>query len=290
MLGEEHSPSNVERCRLCEGNAARRFRATIFNELPVWYFKCTSCGSLQIERPHWLSRAYGGGNLSALDTGAAQRTLDNFVVASVVKIILRSNVVLDFGGGDGLLCRLLRDYGVECLVEDRYATATYAPGFANKLDEAPDLVLAFEVIEHFADPAKELPAVFERGARALLVSTQIFGDEDENWWYLARESGQHVFFYSYDALKFICNKWGYRVRFVGPYLLFTRQNSLSLREKILLKLVMRLKVFRFLKPALLMRRTPGVWKDHLQMKAAYQKSSTVQSTSRDQGPSAKSGE
>jgi len=58
------------------------------------------------------------------------------------------------GIGDGLLCRLLRDYNVNCYVKDKYAVATYGQGFSELDFATPNLLLAFEVLEHFAAPAR----------------------------------------------------------------------------------------------------------------------------------------
>ena len=102
---------------------------------------------MQTERPYWMQEAYST-NLSILDTGAGQRNLLNLAATYAVCGLLRANNVIDFGGGDGLLCRLLRDYEVNCFVSDKYAAATYARAFVTPDFDRPDILLAFEVFEH----------------------------------------------------------------------------------------------------------------------------------------------
>jgi hypothetical protein len=56
--------------------------------------------------------------LSYLDTGRAQRNLSDLAVCFFVSKLYKLKNIIDFGGGDGLLCRFLRDYGLNCFVKD----------------------------------------------------------------------------------------------------------------------------------------------------------------------------
>ena len=139
-------------CRLCGGQTTSLFRLCGFEEIELSYSKCVKCGSLQTQQPTWLKRAYTQSNLAISDTGAAQRVLVNhaFVLAAAKVFGLRT--VLDFGGGDGLLCRLLRDRGFEAYTLDDYAKPTYARLFESDLWREYDLITAFEVLEHMENP------------------------------------------------------------------------------------------------------------------------------------------
>ena len=53
--------------------------------------------------------------------------------------------VLDWGGGDGLLVRLLRDAGLDAYHHDRYADNLYAAGFEGDPTKRYSMVTAFEV-------------------------------------------------------------------------------------------------------------------------------------------------
>jgi Methyltransferase domain len=68
---------------------------------------------------------------------------------------------LDFGGGDGLLCRLLRDRGIAAETMDEYADPAYARGHQGDLSKKYDLITASEVFEHLPDPAATLGKLFQ---------------------------------------------------------------------------------------------------------------------------------
>ncbi len=249
-------------CRLCGGLTRERFRLTLLGRHPVSYFACAACGSLQTETPHWLDEAYASGNLSPLDTGAAQRCIDNQAVCVALARWLGLRNVVEFGGGDGLLCRLLRDHGLNGYSTDRHARPVYAQGFSTPDFESPDLVLAFEVVEHFADTRSELQALFAGRPRAVLISTDIYWDQGADWWYLSPETGQHVFFYSRKALRDFGASQGYRLVSGGAYSLFLREGSFSAARARVARLLLKPRL-RTVEKAWLLTRTPtGIWQDH----------------------------
>ena len=184
------------------------------------------CGSLQTEQPYWLEQAYSS-NLSNLDTGAAQRNLHNWMRVYFVAKIFKLKNAIDFGGGDGLLCRLLKDYGLNCYIQDMYANPTYAQGFTEPDFKTPDLVVAFEVLEHFTNPCEELKALFCADAKVIFISTGIYKNESPDWWYLAPESGQHIFFYTEQALQYLANKYAYELLIIDGNILFIKPEELS---------------------------------------------------------------
>ncbi len=249
-------------CRLCGGPAKRVFTQTILQAYEAGYYRCEVCSSLQTEEPHWLDEAYGK-NLSCLDTGAAQRTLTNLAICFVISRLFKLTNVIDFGGGDGLLCRLLRDYGLNCFVTDRYATPTYAQGFTEPDFQHPDLVIASEVVEHFANPGRDLYQLFGLNPRIVFVSTAIYTDQQGDWWYLAPDSGQHVFFYSKKALDLIADKYGYGLLATGDFILFVQPDQLSPLRSVLARLVLRRRIIRLLRSVVVFLPATHAWKDHL---------------------------
>src|SRR5262249_51230365 len=157
---------------------------------------CTACGSLQTEPPYWLAEAYRTQGTD-MDTGAAQRSLELAMRTTGLLGLLswqRDRVALDYGAGMGLFARLMRDRGFNFFAYDRYLSPFYMDQF--RADDPatlkPDLITAHEVVEHLADPAAELPAIFGRGADLVLVTTELFNDQGPDWRYLAPENGQHV--------------------------------------------------------------------------------------------------
>lgn len=257
---------NSETCRLCEGHLIVQFSGIVLHKYEVQYLKCDRCGSLQTEAPYWLDDAYAL-NLSILDAGSVQRNLQNLAAAYVVSKLFRVRDALDFGGGDGLLCRLLRDYGLNCYVKDKYAAPTYGQGFSEPDFAAPNLILAFEVLEHFAAPAVELEHLFESRPTVLLASTGIYRRQGADWWYLACESGQHVFFYSEKAVQMIAERFGYSSILSGGYLLFARTAGRSVIKLFLARILLNRLVCRLLRGLILIMPAPGAWRDHVAAKS-----------------------
>lgn len=256
MDGSRSGPSDIPaiECRLCGAVADFRFNKRILGWRETAYFECRNCGSLETEAPDWLEEAYDRERPSA-DTGAAQRILDSYALVSAIAWILKPHRILDWGGGTGLLCRLLRDDGWDAYTSDRYAAQTFACGFTAPADVA-DFVTLFEVAEHLSNPRQEFAELFGELPAAVLVSTELYEDQDDRWWYLGPEHGQHVFFYSPKAMTLTARAAGYEVAFGRGFSLFTRK-PLSLSQRGALNLFSRRRVLRFLRALLLARRKNG---------------------------------
>lgn len=254
--------SNVQEvcCRLCQGTVHKKFKLRLVNKYLIDYLECSRCGSLQTETPYWLHEVYNH-NLAPLDTGAAQRTITNLAAAYVVARLFGLRNVLDFGGGDGLLCRLLRDYGVNCYSVDKYATAIYAQSFGKPDFDAPDLLLAFEVIEHFANPSTDVAGIFEKRPGVVLLSTGQYREQGPDWWYLSPESGQHVFFYSAKAIDFLGKEYGYSVVRSGNYWILYQKGRAWPRVSRLIGFALKEKRLRFVKAGLCFMKPYGVVSD-----------------------------
>jgi hypothetical protein len=196
-------------CRLCGGKLAEKFRRRGLQGIDIIYFECMNCGSLQTQEPTWLCEAYARSNLTDVDVGAAQRVLANQAFVLIAAKLLQLQTILDFGGGDGLLCRLLRDRGLDALMLDDHATPTYARLFEGSLTRSYDLITAFEVFEHLPHPSVSLAALFQTKPRFIIASTELYSGQDASWWYLAPLQGQHVFFYSSSALRWLASRYRY---------------------------------------------------------------------------------
>ena len=244
-----HAPqdplSKLTNCRLCGGLTHHRFDKQLLGSLMVSYYECNHCHSLQTESPHWLDQAYSG-NLADIDTGAAQRNWNNLAVVFHLSKLFGIKSVLDFGAGDGLLCRLLRDYQVNALCLDKHASPTYAQGFEAPEGFQPDMVVGFEVVEHFDEPANQLKALFGRSASVVLISTELYEKQGAEWRYLMPSSGQHVFFYSKKALRDYAASHGYESFFFGRYSLFLDSSfKRELFAFFIRKIVLRLLLNRY---------------------------------------------
>ncbi|OYY21093.1 MAG: hypothetical protein B7Y67_03120 [Polynucleobacter sp. 35-46-11] len=253
-------------CRLCSGNLSPQFKLAVLGKHQIQYYLCEQCHSLQTEPAYWLAEAYSK-NLSNLDTGAVQRNWHNFYVIYILCHIFKLYNLLNLGGGDCLLCLSLRDYEINCYVQDEYASPTYSQGFTEPDFESPDLVLAFEVWEHLPNPSPDLNKFFYKSPKMLLVTTAIYTDQGSDWWYLTPESGQHIFFYSHKALESIALQRGYELNIIENFILFIRKDCVSPFKLSIFKRSLRGKLNRYLKYKIMRKPATGVWKDYLQQKA-----------------------
>lgn len=195
-------------CNICGKESQKIFSKKVLFKYDVDYFKCNSCLFIQTEKPYWLQEAYRDA-ITSLDLGLVSR---NQYLAVVVKAMVNSffnkdSKFLDYGGGYGLLVRMLRDSGFDYYREDKYCDNLFAKNFdisdlTNKIGF--ELVTAFELFEHLQDPLTEIEKILSKG-KNILFSTDLqpYDQNVESWEYIAPEIGQHISFYHYETLLFI---------------------------------------------------------------------------------------
>ncbi|MBM3783028.1 MAG: class I SAM-dependent methyltransferase [Acidobacteria bacterium] len=202
-------------CRLCGAKAERRFSISILGKYDVALYRCTACESLETEAPHWLDEAYAEKRILH-DVGRVQRTqLVAMLCAHLLDGVgLRGQApMLDWGGAEGMLCRMLRDRGFGFHTYDLYEESpAYALAYRVPDPGAvrPLALTAIEVLEHLAEPGRELAAMFAGRPRYALFTTELYENQDSDWGYLAPMTGKHVFFYSEKAMRWIGERHGYR--------------------------------------------------------------------------------
>lgn len=172
------------------------------------YFHCSTCDLRFLAPTHHLDHAeererYLLHNQEMKDPG-----YEKFVgplIDELHKHIDKPSVGLDYGSGARpLLAHLLREHG--------HTVHLYDPFFApdvGALSERYDFVVSCEVVEHFADPAKEfrkLRSLLKEGG-TLLIMTMLFHPEIcfEEWFY--RRDPTHISFYSEQTFNWIKNRF-----------------------------------------------------------------------------------
>jgi len=198
---------NKDICRSCNHSTIEIFTGTLIGN-QVRYFECTNCGYVQTETPYWLDHAYDDA-INESDTGIMVRNLTNarIVMATIFLLGKLEGSVVDCAGGYGILVRLLRDFGINALWSDRYCQNLLAKGF-ERTNEKADLVTAFEVFEHFVNPAEELDRLLTI-APNILFSTNIIADpapKQDDWWYYGKGHGQHIGFFRIRTLEKLAKK------------------------------------------------------------------------------------
>ncbi|WP_198174763.1 class I SAM-dependent methyltransferase [Spirosoma arboris] len=195
----------------------------------VQYFRCGQCQYIFTETPYWLDEAYNSA-ITKLDIGLVMR--NEYMVPIVRSIINRwfdtNGKFIDYGGGYGMLVRMMRDRGFDFYRQDIYCDNLYAELF-DITDIPPfkaELLTAFEVFEHLINPVAELENMLEL-SDTILFSTMIQPSPDvspKSWWYFTPETGQHIALYSRASLQALADRFGLNYNWNNQDIhLFSRQ-------------------------------------------------------------------
>lgn len=200
-------------CKVCAKPAPPFGAATVLGRHAVHYFRCERCGFIQTEAPFWLEEAYSSA-MTRSDLGLAGR---NVAMAQVTEAVLLAFFdpnarFVDYGGGYGLLVRLMRDRGFDYYRSEKYAANLFAQGFDAPPGEYA-LLTAFEVFEHLVEPRAEIEQM-RAWSSSLLFSTVLVPDPPpplDAWWYYGLDHGQHVALYTRRSLEIVAAELGLRL-------------------------------------------------------------------------------
>jgi hypothetical protein len=169
---------------------------------------------MQTEIPYWLEEAYSSA-FTKTDTGLLARPIrfSKILECNIIKHFESDSQYLDYGGGNGVFVRLMRDLGFNFYRYDKYAENLYANFF--DLTDLPvntrkfELATAIEVAEHFEDPIKSFSEIFSFSESLFFTTFLQPKDEKElnAWWYLSPIHGQHISFYNKRTLEYIALKF-----------------------------------------------------------------------------------
>jgi hypothetical protein len=249
-------PANAAppRCRVCDGPLSPRWtRRVLHGRYDADYCECADCQALQVPDPHWLDEAYRDEAAPQAWNPDVGRFMRNFSAFCYLAALRESGALppaprlLDYGGGYGLLTRMLRDAGFDAWLADPYVPRPYfapehsLPDLALVPDASFDAATAFEVFEHLTDP-RAVGATLRRLLRPegiLALSTEVYEPDRHgpDWNYLSCEAGQHVTFWSRDALRRLARGLGFRsVGYfpgdAGFLVLFSPESAEALRRRL----------------------------------------------------------
>ena len=186
----------------------------VLKKYDVGYYQCTNCGFMQTDIPFWINEAYSSA-ITSLDIGLVYRNLlFSPVLSTLINLFYnKKGKFLDYGGGYGLLTRIMRDRGFDYYRFDTYCENIFVKDFDVSNSDPLfkyELVSAFEVFEHLVDPVEELKKILQFG-KSVFFSTEIIPSKinsPEDWWYIAPETGQHIAFYTHKSLSLLGEKYG----------------------------------------------------------------------------------
>lgn len=193
------------------------------------FWRCSSCGFVFVQDPHWLEHAYADAIHDA-DLGVPWRAVTHSrATKALIEVFLRrSNRYLDYGAGNGLFVRHMRDLGYDFVGYEPHGDMTFARDFRVEDWDSRrfDLICAFEIAEHLEEPADTFERLFTR-TDAVLFSTQLLPKSTPppgQWWYYGLEHGQHVSFQTRRSLRALADRLGCHVVSRGSNLhLLTRR-------------------------------------------------------------------
>jgi hypothetical protein len=120
---------------------------------------------------------------------------------------------VDYGGGNGMFVRMMRDRGFDFYWLDKYAINQFAQGFDAIQDTKFSVLTAFEVFEHLPQPLEAVEEMFHY-SDSLIFSTRLMPHRNtlpDEWWYFTLDTGQHLSLYSRESLEIIANKFNVRL-------------------------------------------------------------------------------
>ncbi|HUI92741.1 MAG TPA: class I SAM-dependent methyltransferase [Chitinivibrionales bacterium] len=228
------------RCPICNTENHVAFSATVITKYAVSYFSCGNCGFVHTQEPYWLEEVYKEAHNDE-DTGSLQRNLflSKIVPSVIFSFFNPHGRFLDFGGGHGVFCRLMRDQGFDYFWKDAYAKNIFSRGFELSEHNGPvEMVTAIECFEHFPRPVEEIQSMLATSANIFfttdLLPSPVPGAGQ--WYYYAPTHGQHISFYSLKTLSFLAAHFGLNVYSNGSNIhLFTKKKLTDSKFKRALK-------------------------------------------------------
>jgi hypothetical protein len=228
------------KCPVCQNNMCKSFTAIVLKKHKVNYFHCAGCGLVQTEKAYWLDEAYSAA-IAASDTGLVMRniSLGSKLAALLYTYFKPKESFLDISGGYGMLTRFMRDCGFDYYWEDPFCANLLARGFESDKAKKPFHVLsAFEVLEHIANPLDFIETNLKRyNCRNFIFTTELYQGQkapNQDWWYYAFNTGQHISFYQKRTLEIIAQKLNLNFYTINGLHIFSEQ---KFKTSLYLKLI-----------------------------------------------------
>jgi hypothetical protein len=208
-------------CKICGGPAPLVRKSLIRFKHEAALHACPRCGFASFQPAGWLGEAYVP-PITAPDVGYVMRnhTASQVIAKFLDQYALSTGPYVDYGGGYGMLVRLMRDAGYKFHLYEPMTQNLFAPNLAADVSRfGPyELATAIEVFEHLPDPVGDLEQILKLSSR-VLFTTEIYPGEGvpaADWHYLGEEHGQHVSFHTERSLQVLGERFGLFYRRLAP--------------------------------------------------------------------------
>ena len=235
-------------CKLCNNDSVELIKEIkLLDKYTEELFKCTKCDFVSFNKIHWLEEAYKE-TITQNDSGLTKRVLTNYAfILNFTTFLNLSTTVFDFGANNGLFSYLLNARGIRAKSFDRFETNIIGP--LGSIDDLHDvgILCAFEVFEHLDDPAGDIDILFSQNVPFIIVSTELHDRHTDfnGWWYLQKDTGQHISFYSEKTMMYVAKKYHYEYAYVSGRHIFSKY-SISRKAFLKIRLAQKLR-YRFLR-------------------------------------------
>jgi hypothetical protein len=225
-----------EICAVCSGNTKFLFSFQVRGEHLASLQECLTCRFTFIANPHWLAESFSS-ELNDLDIGSVDRCL---ILADFVEVLIRFQKwsklrFLDWGGGYGLLARIMRDRGLDFGSHDMYTRPLFVEQSEISESDTFELVTMSEVALHLTDPVPVFKKILE-STNTLVFTAVIAPNKIPNdWWYLMPDTGQHVGIYHQETLEALANQLGVRITSDGRFFHVLHRERLGIKSHLVIK-------------------------------------------------------
>lgn len=230
-------PLPVIECKICKCTAvpymvydfgkscSQRNRTDKIYGLPVYYFKCVSCGFFftpmfdNVQSSFWTANVYNKDYYEFIDAEYkfARPYESSIVVRSILNLLgVGYAKGLDYGGGNGKFSQLMNKNGHDFISYDPYDFNKKKP-----IEGKYNVICVFEVLEHVTDPLETFSDIvsFANPQSIIISTTQIQPDNcyipaRVHQEYIAPRNG-HVSIHTKKSLGLISAKHGLNFAQIG---------------------------------------------------------------------------
>lgn len=197
--------------------------------IPVYYFRCPACQLIfttffdNFTEQDFLTYIYNGDYI-LVDPDYVSVRPKSFAEGITALFSQQKHIsILDYGGGNGLLERLLEASGFSDV--DTYDP--FSSAYSVKPNRRYDCILSFEVFEHSVNPyhtLQEIDGLLKPDGIVIfstLTQPQDIDDTGLSWWYVGPRNG-HVTIHSVQSLQAVAQKFTFSLAHFnsGLHLLF----------------------------------------------------------------------
>lgn len=223
-------------CLVCRCECKSLFEFRVRGQFDAELFECKKCRFTFVSNPSWLESSFNR-ELNELDLGTIDRCLifADFTEALITSIGKASGRFLDWGGGYGILTRIMRDRGLDFENYDPFVNALFVGPAVGDNDKKYDLITMSEVALHITNPVEVLAKIL-RNCDYLLISAVIAPSSiPQDWWYLMPDTGQHVAIYHPESIRELARQLRVNVMSDGKFFHLFYKKDISMSTRLMLR-------------------------------------------------------